>query len=239
MVATKIFWSGFCHLNHVCFANALISEFQAKDISDSIEKIWNEFTTLYPESYDGKLLMLNSFELEEQLDGEQQCYLFFALSFIRYSTLIGFQKLQKPLQLYGVIGTQVAVFDETEKYILVGKRKLNQYYSPGLLTLPGGMLELGDVYNPKSSLLRELNEEIEINIKNPVIISLLSDHTNYSVIILIKATVNQPFDRNEIFREKENEFDKHELFWLERKMLGKLDTDELMEGLTYFKTLLG
>lgn len=216
-----------------------MTEFEAQELSDSIEKIWSEFSKSYPESYDGKLLLLNSFEQEEELVGQEQCYLFFNLSFIRYSTLIGLQKLRKPIQFYGVVGTQVAVFDKTEKYILVGKRKLNQFYAPGLLTLPGGMLELADAQNPKNSLLRELQEEVEIKIKNPVIISLLSEHTNYSVIILIKTTIDQPFDQNEIFTEKENEFDNNQLFWLEKKMLQEIDTNELMEGLTYFKQLLG
>ena len=235
MVYTKVFWSGVCPLQNVCFANARISEFQISEISESIEKIWLEHERMYPDSYDGKLLLLKSFEQEEQLDDEEECYLFFDLSFIRYSTLIGLQKLHKPIQIFGVIGTQVAVVDESENYLLVGRRKHKQYYAPGLLTLPGGMLELADANDPKSSLLRELHEEVEIKIKNPIIIALLAEHTKYSIIFLIKATIDQIFDKDQIFKEKEDEFEGNKLYWIETNQLSKISSDKLMEGLTYLK----
>ncbi len=239
MVFTQVYWSGFCSLENFCFNNAQIIEYQENELADFIRNNWLKFIKTYPESYDGKLLFLNSFEQEQELCEEENCHLFFNISFIRYSTLVGLQHLQKPVQFYGVVGTQIAIFDELEQFILVGKRKFNQYYAPGLLTLPGGMLELEDAYNPKKSLLRELEEEIEIKIKNPLVMALISDHTKYSAIILIQATINQQFDKNHVFIEKENEFEKNQLFWLDKNQLKKIDSAKLMEGLTYFKNQLG
>ena len=237
MVFTKANWSGTCALEHVYFNNTDILEYQEKEMIKIITEIWEDFVKTYPESYDGKILFLNSFECETALDNPNQCYFFLNISFIRYSTLIGLIKLRKQVQFYGTIGTQVAIFDEGEKFILVGKRKLHQYYAPGLLTLPGGMLELDDVNNPKKSLLRELHEEVEIKIKNPTIIALLTEHTKYSIIFLIKATIDQSFDRNQIFKEKEDEFEGNKLHWIEKIQLSKINSDSLMEGLTYLKDI--
>ena len=147
-------------------------------------------------------------------------------------------KLKIPVRHYGALGTQVAVFDKSGQYILVGRRKFDQYYAPGLLTVPGGVLEKEDVNNPKVLLLRELHEEISLKIKDPKVVALLSEHTNYSTIILITGTLDQEFNKDEIFKELENEFDKNELFWLEKNELKHLKEEELMEGLMYLKKTL-
>ena len=118
------------------------------------------------------------------------------------------------------------------------RRKYNQDYSPGLLTLPGGILEHEDIYNPTSSLLRELQEEVAIKFKYPQCIALLKEHTGYSTIILISVIIDQECDIHAIINERENEFDKNELFWLEIKNLQTMDESELMEGLSFLKNSL-
>ena len=66
-------------------------------------------------------------------------------------------------------------------------------------------------------------------------IALLAEHTNYSTIIFIKAILDQPFTKDDILTETENEFHKHELFWLKKETLKHMKSEELMEGLTYIK----
>lgn len=234
MVETKAFWTGSCNLGDVCFHNAMIPTYEEKHLQNQINSIWDDFKKMYPESYNGTLVNLEAIEHEEELEN-QQCHLFFKISYMNYATLIGLMKLEMPIQHYGALGTQVAIFDESEQYILVGRRKLDQFYAPGLLTVPGGVLEKEDVFNPSVLLLRELQEEVPIKVKEPKIIALLAEHTNYSTIIFIKAILDQPFTKDAILTETENEFHKHKLFWMKKETLKDLKSEDLMEGLTYIK----
>ena len=234
LVTTKVYWSGSCELEHVFFENTTFSDHKEEQLIDRIQKIWIIFKKQYPESYDGTLILLNAFEHEEEF--KSTCsYLFFNVSYVKYSTIIGLMKLQLPIHSFGTLGTQVAIFDEQEQFILVGKRKLNQFYAPGLLTLPGGVLEQNDILNPTESLLRELFEEVRIKVKKPRVIAVLTEHTNYSTIILLKVILDQPLDENEIFTEIEDEFDNHKLYWLKKDQLQHFDSNQLMEGLSYLK----
>lgn len=233
LVYTEVFWSGFCNLEHIIIQNANVSEFEIQN--KQIDSLWDSYRKNYPDSYDGKLLYLKSFEFEVHLD-ETSTLLFLDIGYLRYSTLIGIQTLQLQTPFYGIIGTQIAVFSPDEEYVLVGKRKLNQNYAPGLLTFPGGMLELSDLnLSSKEIFLRELVEEIDIQIKKPKLIALLSEHTNHSIIFLISAKIDQTFSKDEVFLENENEFENNELYWLKITELKDFKTEELMEGLSFFK----
>lgn len=234
MVETKAFWTGSCSLGHVCFHNAMIPTYEEKHLQNQINSIWEDYKREYPESYNGTLVNLEAIEHEEELEN-RQCHLFFRISYMNYATLIGLMKLEMPIQHYGALGTQIAIFDKSEQYILVGRRKLDQFYAPGLLTVPGGVLEKEDVFNPKVLLLRELQEEVPIKVKEPKVIALLAEHTNYSTIIFMKAIIDQSFSKDEIFTETENEFHKHELYWLKTDILKEMRSEELMEGLTFIK----
>ena len=234
LVSSKVYWSGSCELENIFFQNATVPDNNEQHLVEEIQRIWIEFIKAYPESYDGTLVLLNTFEYEEQLSSTCS-YLFFNISYIKYSTVIGLMKLQMPIHSYGTMGTQIAIFEEQEQYILVGKRKFNQFYAPGLLTLPGGVLEQNDILHPTESLLRELFEEVRIKVKRPKVIAILSEHTNYSTIIFLKVILDQPFDQNEIFLEEEDEFENHQLYWLRKDQLQHIESNHLMEGLTYLK----
>lgn len=233
MVETVIFWTGICNVKNICFQQTNKLEYTELSIQKQIDKLWLDHQKNYPDDYDGQLLFLRHFEHEESLDSSES-FLFLNVSFMSYSTHIGLNKLKIPVKKFGVLGNQIAIFDESEKYILVGKRKTNQLYAPGLLTLPGGMFESNDLI--KQNFLRELYEEVDISIKDPKIIALLSDHTNRSSIFLVKAVLNQKFDPNQIFPDKEHEFENG-LFWLPISELQAINSYNLMEGLTYFQSI--
>lgn len=237
LVTTKVFWAGSCKLENVYFCKEIVGEYHERHLHEYINQIWIDFKIAYPESYNGTLVYLQSFEHDEELESPES-HLFFTISYMKYATYIGMMKLNVPIKHFGALGTQVAIFDESAKYILVGRRKYDQFYAPGLLTVPGGILEKKDVYHPKDLLLRELNEEVKMRVKEPKVVALLSEHTNYSTILFITAILDQSFNKDEIFKESENEFDKHELFWLETSILKQFNEDELMEGLTYLKNTL-
>ncbi len=237
LVVTNVYWAGSCRLDNICFCKELVVEYHEKQLHEYINQIWIDFKIAYPESYNGTLVYLQNFEHEEELESPES-HLFFTISYMNYATYIGMMKLQVPIKHYGTLGTQVAIFDQSGDYILVGRRKFDQFYAPGLLTVPGGVLEKEDVSNPSEQLLREFNEEIALKIREPKVVALLSEHTKYSTIIFITAIIDQPFIKDEVFKESENEFDKHELYWLATSSLRQIPEDELMEGLTYLKNTL-
>ena len=193
MVYTRVFWSGLCSLEHIFFQSDQFVSYGEDPYQNQIQWIWSEYKKMFPESYDGKLVLLEDFENEEDLSGTNT-YLHFRVSIIHYSTIIGLRKLHLPVKGSGIVGTQILIFNESKEYCLVGRRKYNQDYSPGLLTLPGGILEHEDIYNPTSSLLRELQEEVAIKFKDPQCIALLKEHTGYSTIILISVIIDQECD---------------------------------------------
>lgn len=214
--------------------NDQIIEYSDDQIQKRIKKIWVDYQQKYPDSYDGKLILMREFEHTEDLTGDNS-FLLFNVSIVHYSTIIGLKNLQIPIQNYGFIGTQIAIFNDARTHVLVGKRRYNQDYAPGILTFPGGILEVNDITNPAISLLRELNEEIDIKIKQVQCSALLAEHTGYSLILLITGIIDQPFNSHEKIKEKENEFAENELFWLELEKLRELDDKELMEGLSFLK----
>ena len=237
MVHTEIYWSGNGALSNIHFLKDNFFEYKESKLETKISELWNDHKKEFPQDYDGKLLFLNDIEFEEELDSCNN-HFFLQVSWIRYSTLIGLTKLEIPMKKYGILGNQVAIFDESEKFILVGKRKTNQRYAPGLLTLPGGMFEVDDIKLGPSSFLRELHEEVHINIKKTKFIALLSEHTTNSSIFLIKGILSQEFNPHEIFVDQDNEFEEKQLFWLHVNQLKKLHPSTLMEGLTYLQTIL-
>lgn len=234
MVYTEVYWSGKGDLSNIYFLKDNFFEYKELEHQQRINELWNEHIKTYSHDYDGKLVILDSFELEEELNGSKKLFIFH-VSWIHYSTLVGLTKLTIPIKNYGVLGSQIAIFDPTEQYILVGKRKVNQMYAPGILTLPGGMFEIDDLKPGKNPFLRELHEEVRISINKPILIALLAEHTKRSSIFLIKATLSQPFNSDQVFDDLDNEFEENKLFWLKIEELKKFDPSNLMEGLTYLQ----
>ena len=154
MVFTKAFWSGTFLLNKILFQNDHILENCDDNLQKNIKSIWTRYLQNYPDSYDGKLILLHEFEYTEDLRGDNS-YLLLKVSNINYSTIIGLRGLQIPIQDYGILGTQIAIFNDKRTHVLVGRRKYDQEYAPGILTFPGGILEISDINNPETSLLRE------------------------------------------------------------------------------------
>ena len=88
MVYTRVFWSGLCSLEHIFFQSDQSISHGEDLIQNQIQRIWIEYKKMFPESYDGKLVLLEDFENEEDLSGTNT-YLHFKVSIIHYSTIIG------------------------------------------------------------------------------------------------------------------------------------------------------
>ena len=233
MVNTESLWEG-----KVGFDDLLISlnpYCQINNLDTSkVESVWSNYKERYPSSYNGNLVVLDSFECEEKFECGCELLTLYT-SHIDYSSFITMIETKAPIQNYGILGTQCAIFSPDKKHILVGRRSKKQYYSPGLLTVPGGMVEQNDLQSPSNlRFLREIKEEVKISIKNVKISTLLREHKHYSSILFLTAELDQSFDETELFRGN-SEWEGNKLFWLPIEELQKIPDDELMEGLTYLK----
>ena len=233
MVNTKVIWEGSINSNEIFISNFDKIEFSASIINQSI--FWDHHLKKYPNSYDGSLLLVKDIKLEEKLHGG--LIIFFDIGIVKYSTLIAMKESKIHFNNnFGIIGTQCLIFSPCEQYILVGERAFDQYYASGLLTVPGGIIEQSDIEkNCSIALFRELNEEVELKYKNPKIIALLKDHTDYSYLILIKVILDQNFDPSDKFQGKDNEWENNKLYWIHLSDLKNINPQRLMEGLTYLR----
>lgn len=235
MVNTSTLWEGKVELANILVSIDHLSRMPKKKYPKTmVNPIWKEFQAKYPQTYDGSLVLLEDFEVDEKFScGCEMLTLY--LSKVNFSTLIACKETGTFLNQFGVLGTQCAIISPDKKYIIVGRRGLDSNYCPGKLTVPGGMVETTDIHQLHTSLLREVQEEIAINkIKNIQISTLLREHGNYSTILLLTAELDQPFDRDQIFQGNE-EWQDRKLFWLSLEALKSIPDNELMEGLTYLK----
>jgi ADP-ribose pyrophosphatase YjhB (NUDIX family) len=138
-----------------------------------------------------------------------------------------------------MLGVQYIVFSPLENYLLIGERSLTQEYYPGRITVPGGMLELSDIYlSPKTALLRELKEEVPLNISTKAnLISIVGGWNGVSITFMIKTKLSKDcnFNPSEIIMGEKNEW-KSGLKWIPISELKNLPNNQLLDGLVYFKS---
>ena len=68
LVTTKVYWTGSCRLENIYFNKELVVEYHEKHLHEYINQIWIDFTIEYPESYNGTIVYLQSFDHEEELE---------------------------------------------------------------------------------------------------------------------------------------------------------------------------
>jgi 8-oxo-dGTP pyrophosphatase MutT (NUDIX family) len=238
MVKTKALWEGSVELNDILVSMDRPNQYKDESLENQvIDSIWKEYQTKYPASYNGSLVLLEDFEIDEKFTcGSELLTLY--LGNINFSTLVALKKTGKSLKNnFGILGTQCMILSPDGTHILVGKRRINSDYCPGKLTIPGGMIETSDVYAINSCILREIQEEVKISLKNIKIKTLLKEHSNFSTIILLSADLNQKFKKDQVFTGND-EWEDNKLFWLSLEELKQIPDEELMEGLTYLKNKL-
>lgn len=233
MVNFQILWSGFIKLENVQWiGNGNGDYVLGPELEKEREWIWDHSKTQHPLMYDGNLLFLDEFIVtNSKID--------LHISGIRFSTLLVLEKFNYPIiKGFGVLGVQCAILSPDSKYILVGKRSLLSSYCPGLITLPGGMLEFFDAQaKPSISLLREINEEVTIPFQSVSIIALLREHNFRSVIVLMETKVPDGFDftPQQHLSGKGDEWEG-ELYWLNQSNLMQFPSDTILEGLSYYQS---
>ncbi|MFW9929339.1 MAG: NUDIX hydrolase [Candidatus Thorarchaeota archaeon] len=186
-------------------------------------------------TYDGELLLLTKFTIDEINES-----IIFHVGNMNFSTLRYLISKNYPFSSVGrVLGVQCMIYNPLTQKILIGKRSLDSIYCPGIYTLPGGMLEKGDLKNtPIKAFLREIIEEINLTI-NPSfkLLAFLQEQYDRSLIVLFTSNFNENNEKDlskyqPIARGEEWEND---LFWISIEDLQKIKSEKLMEGLSYLK----
>lgn len=186
-----------------------------------------------PDDYNGNLVFLNNFEQKGR-------NLFLNVDRISFSTVVYLAKHNiKISNGIGMLGVQYLVFSPSENYFLIGERSINQDYYPGSTTLPGGMLEVNDVdSSPEIALLRELKEEVPLNINyKAYLIAIIGGWNGVSVTFLIKTNLRNQhvFNPSKIIASEKNEW-LNGLRWISLPKFRTLSKDQILDGLLYFKS---
>ncbi|WP_455142384.1 NUDIX hydrolase [Candidatus Hodarchaeum mangrovi] len=202
--------------------------------SETFSKIkinWINQKKKYPNLYDGTILLLNDFILEK--DGLS---ISLKTSPIKFSILNYFVQNDMILpETYGSLGFQVIIKTKESSHLLAGKRSHLSEYKPLFWTVPGGMLEEGDIKQPFiNAVIRELSEEIDlpININSFKLSAILPEISGNGVVLILNTLIKYDIDINNPVSGNE-EWEDQSLYWITSKELSNLDPKKSMEGLLY------
>jgi 8-oxo-dGTP pyrophosphatase MutT (NUDIX family) len=236
MNSVEILWEGTLSLNHIKWNNKNFSHceyFQEYELAAKTN--WNKHIKIYPYDYDGTLLFLENFHLENN-------FLHLSISLTKFSMINYLLKQNILLERgYGALGTQYLIFSPNRDYILVGERTHTQSYFPGAINVPGGILEREDLtHNPSEALIRELKEEVSIPLQPQFYLrAILGGWDNVSVTFLISGVIDnhQKFDPEQTYPSDRYEW-KGNLRWLSLIGLKKMSSNNFLDGLTYYQSKL-
>lgn len=221
----KILWKGSIPLEDVIWNfNPEREFFLTNDLEKQREEIWNEEVSAYPETYDGDILVLEDYNLiDEQM--------VFDLGFIKFSRVLTLAKVNQRPPGYGTLGMQSIIFSACSTYVLAGKRTENTSYCPLFHTVPGGILEVSDTKgNFEAACIRELHEEVDINLKSEKYLTaiLQEHHGSVGVAAVIATSASDNPEVNEKISGNEEWIDR-ELSWYSVDQLDDVILDNSLE----------
>ena len=230
----EIIWEGNLSLRRIKWGLISSKGFSQSNLSPfEINANWEEHLKNNPEDYNGNLVFLENFK---QKGGN----LFLNVDTISFSTVVYLAKHNITISKgTGMLGVQYLVFSPFENYFLIGERSINQDYYPGSTTLPGGMLEVKDLdSSPEAALLRELKEEVPLNVNYKAsLIAIIAGWNGVSVTFLIKTKLPKKyvFNPSEIVASEKNEW-LNGLRWISLSKFKTLSNDKILDGLLYLKS---
>jgi 8-oxo-dGTP pyrophosphatase MutT (NUDIX family) len=230
----KIRWEGSLDLDYIRWGITNYPEYKLNsNLDEKRIYYWENHAKKFPNDYDGTLLYLYDFKIENE-------QLILGVGTIKFSTVIYMAQNKIAVDKgIGMLGMQCLVFSPRKDYILVGQRTMTQEYYPGALTIPGGMLEKDDLTTPpKDSLMREIYEEAPLNYqKCNQLLAILTGWNDISVTFLISVVMDES---TEFFPEKKVKSDKceweNDLWWLSIQNLKKYSDERVLDGLIYYKS---
>jgi ADP-ribose pyrophosphatase YjhB (NUDIX family) len=227
-------WSGKRPIADVIWT--FLSEKKFQYSSKFIEKkndYWRSFIREFPHVYDGNLLFLDEFSIEEKK-------LILITRSMRFSTLVylNYKRIRLSESL-GSIGFQIFIRDPNEEKFLLGKRAQFSDYKPGYYTIPGGMFEVDDCEDTvEKAILREVEEELSLCLDSSTIYltNILRELNDLGVVLLLECTLDDKISSNILEEEKlpaNEEWEEKYVYWYPYTSVSELDHSCLMEGLLY------
>ena len=227
----KIFWEGKIPIQNVKWKFAPEREiFLSDSLEVQREDIWNAELSTYPETYDGDVLVLEDFS-----QGKEQ--MVFELGFIKFSRVLTLAKVKQRPPGYGTLGMQSIIFSQDGEYVLAGKRTENTSYCPLFHTVPGGILEVIDTKGDfESACMRELNEEVDINLKQEKYLTALIQeyHGSVGIVAAIMGMTSGNLEATEKVSGNE-EWKDRTLTWYPVDHLDDVKFMNSLEGLLFLK----
>ncbi len=229
----RVLWEGNLPLSKIHWDSPILPEYtHSGQFQTEIQENWVEHKLMYPNDYDGVSLFLYSYEFRNSK-------LILRVGTVNFSTIIylGKQKIHVNQGL-GLVGVQSLIFSPDKSHILIGKRAPNQDYFPGYLTLPGGILEVGDYMYPATvSLMREIHEEVPLEFEpNGGLFAILIGWNPVSITFLLYNIVksSSDFEYKDVISGDAKEWDGY-LHWVGMDQLKKMIFDNVINGLYYYK----
>lgn len=231
-----IVWEGKLPLDRIKWGKKLASEYILSPKLDlKCKANWKHHLQENVSDYDGKLLFLEDLYYKNN-------EIILNIGTIRFSTVVFMAKNKLHVNKgIGMLGVQCLIFSPCQKYILIGERSLNQSYYPGIITVPGGMLELEDLEkSPEEAFMREIYEETPFLFQSsPHLYSIISGWNNISVTFLISSIIREDsnFNPTEFLAGDKREWENN-LRWLQIENLKKIPSNKLLDGLIYYQKRL-
>ena len=229
----KVNWEGLLNLELISWGLTNFPEYKLKSDLDEKRLVhWDTHIKNYPNDYDGTLIYLYDLKFENER-------LILDVGTIKFSTVVYMSQNKIAVDKgIGMLGMQCLIFSPKKEFILVGERSMTQDYYPGALTIPGGMLENGDLATPpKVSLMREVYEEAHLVYKkHPKLLAILTGWNNVSVTFLLSIVIDDSrFNSKKMIDSDKFEWE-NDLWWLPVQNLKNYSEESILDGLLYYRS---
>jgi ADP-ribose pyrophosphatase YjhB (NUDIX family) len=203
-------------------------------LADSFERqrenIWKSVQSQHPDSYDGNLLALKKFSVNND-------DMILHMNIIKFSRILTLEKLGEHLRPYGTIGMQMIVLSPDKKHILIGQRSSNSLYCPNFFSCPGGMLEVVDAKGSfEEACLREFNEEVDFVLSDDLRVHAITSEIHGTVgaaFILSGTTKENPDVESSVIGNEE--WEGSHLRWYSVQNLEMFAYSNSLESVVFVK----
>lgn len=230
----RVIWEGCLPLSSVYWHKVSPQEYQLPfELAEKKSQIWLDMKAKYPNIFDGKVPLLDSFEFKSNA-------LHLDVSMIRFSSLTTLNQLEVGFEgNRGSLGVGCFVLSPCREYVLIGRRALSLDYCPGWLSLPGGILgEADTTTSPSESFMREIFEEVKAPLKKEAnLVAMIKGCHELSVMFLLETQFSEEFafSSQQKIPGGDNEWEG-DLYWISKTSLIRLDNQDMLEGLVYYQS---
>ncbi|MFW9849562.1 MAG: NUDIX hydrolase [Candidatus Thorarchaeota archaeon] len=226
----KIHWKGSIPCKNIRWFLENEHKILPTSLEEKREEIWNTVLTRHPDSYDGDILELRDFKVNEY---RMDLY----MNIIKFSRVLTLERLGEYLRPYGTIGMQMVVLSHNREYLLIGQRSSNSMYCPKYYSCPGGILELSDAKGTfERACLREFNEEVELALNKDLKLLAITSEINGTVgiVFLLMGSAKEILDMEQPICGNE-EWEDKELRWYPLQALDKFSCSNSLESVVFAK----